>query len=221
MLKQMRHNAKYFYGLFFIVILSFVFWGVGTVDKGQKAGFVAEVGKARITDEDFWRTYEGVQRMYRDIYKEKFDEAMQKKLKQGVLESLVANQVLLAAAEKVGLTVTDQELQDEIRGEQAFMRNGAFDPQVYETRVRQQLRMSTDAYEALKRRDLLSQKMRRLIETSAYIPEDELNKLQGDAQTVKTLRQNIVKEAKDQAVTSYVEGLKKQMVIKVYPERIS
>jgi peptidyl-prolyl cis-trans isomerase D len=44
MLKVMRQHAKYFYVLFFIVILSFLFWGIGTVDKTGRGGVIAEVG---------------------------------------------------------------------------------------------------------------------------------------------------------------------------------
>jgi hypothetical protein len=220
MLKQMRHNAKYFYVLFFFIILSFVFWGVGRVDKGQNAGFVAEVGSDKITDQDFWRTYENMERYYRDIYKDKFDEAMQKKLKANVLDTLVDNQVLLDAAQKQGIVVSDAELDEAIRHEPAFMRNGAFDSQVYENRLRN-MRLTPKTFESVRRRELIVEKMRRMIETVAYIPAEELNKLSGDDQTVKSLRQAMVENAKNQAVKAYVEGLKKQMSIKIYPERIS
>ena len=46
----MRKHARYFYVLFFIVILTFIFWGVGTVDKTGPAEIVAEVGKYKITN---------------------------------------------------------------------------------------------------------------------------------------------------------------------------
>ena len=74
MLKMMRHHAKYFYVLFFIIILSFLFWGVGTVDKTSSGGIVAEVGKQKITQEEYYRAYDNAFKFYRDLYKEKFDE---------------------------------------------------------------------------------------------------------------------------------------------------
>ena len=55
MLKAMRKHARYFYVLFFIVILTFIFWGVGTVDKTGGKEILAEVGKYRITTEDYIR----------------------------------------------------------------------------------------------------------------------------------------------------------------------
>ena len=44
MLQSMRKHAKYFYVLFFVVIISFVFWGVGTQDKEQALNLV-DIGK--------------------------------------------------------------------------------------------------------------------------------------------------------------------------------
>ena len=89
MLKAMRKHAKYFYVLFFIVILSFIFWGVGTVDNTGGVEVVAEVGKYKITTDEYWKTYDRVYRFYREIYKDKFDEEMEKKLKlkENVLDS--------------------------------------------------------------------------------------------------------------------------------------
>jgi len=125
----MRQNAKYFYVLFFIVILSFIFWGVGRVGDSGKGGVVAEVGQYKITAEDYWRTYDRTFKFYRDLYKEKFDEDMQNKLnlKEAVLNSLIDSRVMLIAAKQNGITVSDEELNDAIRNEPAFMQNGAFD----------------------------------------------------------------------------------------------
>ena len=223
MLKAMRHHAKYFYVLFFIVILSFIFWGVGTVDKSDGSRVVAEVGKYKITGEEYWRTYDRMFNFYRDMYKEKFDEEMQKKLnlKEGVLNSLVDNRVLLIAAKEGGITVSDEELNEAIKNEQAFMKDGSFDSAIYQNRLRL-MRLTPEAYEAAKRQDLILTKMRRLIELSTAIPADELAKISGpDEQTTKALQDAMVQNARATALRAYVEGVKKGMKIKLYPDRIA
>lgn len=223
MLKVMRHHAKYFYVLFFIVILSFIFWGVGTVDKSDGSRVVAEVGKYKITGEEYWRTYDRVFNFYRDMYKEKFDQEMQKKLnlKEGVLNSLVDNRVLLIAAKEGGITVSDEELNEAIKNEQAFMKDGSFDSAIYQNRLRL-MRLTPEAYEAAKRQDLILTKMRRLIELSTAIPADELAKISGpDEQTTKALQDAMVQNARATALRAYVEGVKKGMKIKLYPDRIA
>jgi peptidyl-prolyl cis-trans isomerase D len=219
----MRHHAKYFYVLFFIVILSFIFWGVGTVDKSDGSRVVAEVGKYKITGEEYWRTYDRMFNFYRDMYKEKFDQEMQKKLnlKEGVLNSLVDNRVLLIAAKEGGITVSDEELNEAIKNEQAFMKDGSFDSAIYQNRLRL-MRLTPEAYEAAKRQDLILTKMRRLIELSTAIPADELAKISGpDEQTTKALQDAMVQNARATALRAYVEGVKKGMKIKLYPDRIA
>jgi peptidyl-prolyl cis-trans isomerase D len=72
----MRKHAKYFYVLFFIVILSFIFWGVGTVDK---QGCVLGGGR-KLQDNRrwLWKTYDRIYRFYREIYKDKLDKEAEK-----------------------------------------------------------------------------------------------------------------------------------------------
>jgi len=224
MLKAMRHHAKYFYVLFFIVILSFIFWGVGTVDKSDRGNIVAEVGKYKITGEEYYRTYDRMFNFYRDMYKEKFDEEMQKKLKlkEGVLNSLVDNRVLLVAAKENDITVTDDELNEAIKNEPVFMKNGSFDSEVYQNRLRL-MRLTPETYENAKREELILTKMRRLVELSAAVPTgDELAKISAsDDQSTKELQDAVVGNAKAAALRAYIEGMKKGMKIKVYTDRIS
>jgi hypothetical protein len=219
----MRQHAKYFYVLFFIVILSFVFWGVGTVDKSGDTNIVAEVGSYKIPAEEYWRSYDRIFKFYREIYKDKFDEEMQKKLnlKEGVLNSLIENRVLLIAAKDNGIAVSDAELNEAIKNEPAFMKDGVFDNEIYQNRLRLN-RLTPEAYEAAKREDLAVEKMKRMIELSALAPPVESAKVPAqDDQTAKALREAMINSARANAVRAYVEGLKKGMKIKIFSERLS
>jgi parvulin-like peptidyl-prolyl isomerase len=222
MLKAMRQNAKYFYVLFFIVILSFVFWGVGTVDKSDQRDIVAEVGHFKITAQDYWQTYDRVFKMYREVYKDKFDEAMQErlKLKESVLHSLVENKVLLTVAERNGITVSDAELNEAIKHEPAFMQNGVFDTRVYQNRLRLS-RLTPEAYETSKKEELIVDKMRHLIELSVSVPADLPVPGAADEKTAEALREAAIRNAKLTAVKAYVNGVEKEMKIKIYEDRIS
>ncbi|MBI5102368.1 MAG: SurA N-terminal domain-containing protein [Nitrospirae bacterium] len=222
MLKTMRHHAKYFYVLFFIVILSFIFWGVGTVDKTVPGDVVAEVDQYKISAEEYWRTYDRAFGFYKEIYKEKFDEEMQKKLnlKESILNTLIEGKVLLVAAKKYGITVGDDELNEAIRNESVFHKNGSFDGEVYLNRLRLN-RLSPEAYESAKRQELIVSKVRRMIELSVAVPPGILSNIQGDDKTVKSITDSIVGSEKEKLVKSYVEGLKKGMKIKVYRDLLS
>lgn len=224
MLKVLRTHAKYFYFLFFIVILSFIFWGVGTVDQTGVAEIAAEVGKYKITAEEYWKTYENVLHFYREIYKDKFDEEMEKKMKlrERVLDSMINDRVLLIAAKDAGIRISDDELHEAITQEPAFMRNGVFDNNVYLNRLRLN-RITVEAYESLKRQELTLSKIRRLIELSVDITDisADLKDVSGDERTANMLRQVMLNDRKEKAIKSYVDGLKKQIKIKVNTQIIS
>jgi hypothetical protein len=224
MLKIMRKHAKYFYVLFFIVILSFIFWGVGTVDKTGGAEIVAEVGKYKITANDYWRTYDRVSSFYREIYKDKFDEEIEKKmdLKKNVLDSMINERVLLIAAKEEGISVSDEELQESIIREPAFMKNGAFDKDVYINRLRL-IRITPEAYENSKRQELTLKKMRRLIELSVDVTDINLSlgQVSGDEKVAKMISESMLNDRKEKVVKSYIEGLKKQVKIKINKQLIA
>lgn len=221
MLKAMRKHAKFFYILFFIVILSFIFWGVGSVDKSTAVP-VAEVEKEKISLEEYWTAYDRVRNYYRENLKEKFTEEMEKQLnlKQKVLDSLVDERVLLIAAKKAGITVTDEELQDTIVNDPVFTRQGGFNKDVY-LRTLQLNRMTPELFESMRRKELILTKMRRLIGESVDVTDVEMKQISGNEQEINTLRQTILFDMRDKAIRSYVDGIKKQMRIKINQQLIS
>ena len=214
MLKAMRKHAKFFYVLFFIVILSFVFWGVGTVDKSTNVT-IAEIDKEKISVEDYWKAYDRAREFYRQLFKEKFDETTEKQLnlKQKVLDSLIDERVLLLAAKKEGIKVTDEELQDSVVNDPAFMRDGRFNNEIY-LRTLQLNRLTPEFFESMKRRELTLAKMRRLIGEGVDVPDAEAQ-TSGTDQAANAARQAMIMEMRDRATRSYIEGMKKQMKIVV------
>ena len=216
MLKAMRHHAKYLYFLFFIVILSFLFWGVGTVDQSSNAQVVAEVGKHKISAQDYRRVYDNYYKFYRDLYKDKFDEEMQNKLnlKDKSIETLIGQTILLIAAEENGIKVSDSELKEAILNEPVFTKNGVFDNEIYQNTLRLS-RLTTGVYESNKREELIIQKMSRLIQTAAITPDAGFDNISADEQTKKMIRDAMTKDAKEQVVRSYIEGMKKKLKVKI------
>jgi len=221
MLRAMRKHAKYFYVLFFIVILSFIFWGVGTVDKSTGVP-VAEVGKERVTVEEYWTSYDRAREFYRTLSQGNFTEEMEKKLnlKQRVLDSLIDDLVLMIEAKKAGIQVSDAELAESIVNDPAFVRDGKFNKDVY-VRTLQLNRMTPELFESFKRRELTLTRMRKLIGESVDVMASDVPQASGNEQVVASLRQTALLDMRDRAVKSYVEGLKKQIKIKVNQQLIS
>jgi len=204
------------YFLFFIVILSFIFWGVGTNDQSSNAQIVAEVGKHKISVQDYGRVYDNYYKFYRDLYKDKFDEEMQNKLnlKNKSIETLIGQAILLLAAEQNGVTVSDSELKEAILNEPAFSKNGVFDSEIYQNTLRLS-RLTTGIYEASKREELIIQKMSRLIQTAAIIPDTGFDNISADEQTKKMIRDAMTKDAEEKVLRSYIEGMKKKLNVKI------
>ncbi len=215
MLQAMRKHAKFFYVLFFIVILSFIFWGVGTVDKSTSVP-VVELGKNKITLEEYWTAYDRAREFYRNITKGNFTEETEKQLnlKQKVLDSLIDEMVLETEARRIGIRVSDGELEEAIVNDPSFTRDGKFSKDIY-LRTLQLNRMTPEYFEFVKRKELTLSKMYRLIEASLDAA-DEGAKDAGQPE----IRQALFSQMRQQAVKSYVEGLKKQMKIKVNQQLI-
>jgi len=221
MLETMRRHARYFYVLFIIVILSFIFWGVGTVDKSA-APSVAEIGKEKITAEEFWRAYDQMRTKLRDAYKGQFDEEMEKKLKlkEFVISNLIAERVIEAAASDIGVTVTDQELQDVITHEPAFMRNGVFNRDIY-FRALQLQRQTPEMFESSLRQQIISERMTQLILASTEVNPLDLKNIPGDEKAANEKVQAIETSNRNAALASYVYGVRQRMNVKINMDLIS
>ena len=214
----MRQHAKYFYVLFVIIILSFVFWGVGGVDQPTTKP-LAIVGKDTISVEQFWRSYDRTVELYRDVYKDDFDpEAMN--LKQGVLQTLIQERLLIAAAHEVGINVTDKELEAAIINDPAFERNGAFSKEIY-LRTLQANRLTVSYFESLRRDEITQKRMRQLIGETVKLSPSELRNISGTEEVAGALKEALLQNKRSAAVRSYVRGLMRRFPVKVNSELIA
>ncbi|HHN64013.1 MAG TPA: hypothetical protein ENK09_01455 [Nitrospirae bacterium] len=221
MLFFMRKHAKFFYVFFFLVIISFVFFYVGPIDKNQNP-VVAVVGKENIHLNEYWTAYDNLTEFYKDIYKDQFNDKLQKKLniKEKALERLIEDRLLFIRARELGLTVTDRELQEAIMHEPAFQRNGRFSRDIY-IRTLQLNRLNPAYYEDMKRRELLVRKLRLLVEEPVTVSEEELGELKGqNPDLVKALRDAMLRDKRARVFQSYIDSLKKEYGVVVHRELI-
>jgi peptidyl-prolyl cis-trans isomerase D len=217
----MRKHARYFYVLFFIVIITFIFWGVGTKDKSTTET-VVEIGKEKITVEEFWRAYERTRDTYRELYKDQpFDEIEKKlNLKQMVLNGLLEERVLLISARELGLTASDEDLQQTIINDPRFRRDGVFKKDIY-LRTLTMNRLTPDMYEGMLRDQLAVDRMRRLIISSVDINEIDLAGTQVDPTKAVMIKQMALYNKRNAALRSFVEGAKARMNFKINKDIIS
>jgi parvulin-like peptidyl-prolyl isomerase len=133
MLRFMRKYATGWLvkGVFGVIIIVFIFWGVGSFRGGEKV--VAEVGSHKIFYEEYQEAYKNIFNTYRFMYKDKLDENLLKdlKIKEKVMDEIINKHLLLLKAKDMGIKVSDVEFNEYIRNMNAFKRDGKFSQKLY------------------------------------------------------------------------------------------
>ena len=165
--------------IFGVIALVFVFWGVGG-NPGDTTPLdaVATVDDQQISARQFQRAYENVRASYQNMYKDQWSADLEKSLnlKQQTLQQLIDMQLMNAEAQRIGLTVSDDEIRDSITGLPAFQAYGSFSPERYR-RVLRSFRMTPREFEDDQRTQLLTQKLRDFILSTVSVSDDEARSL--------------------------------------------
>lgn len=175
MLDVIRANAQSWgvKAAFGIIILVFVFWGIGSLKEGPSSVIVA-VNKKPILYRDFARSYEreveGLRSRFPGISSE---ELKQFGLKRQVLQQMVAETLLEQEAARIGMTISPAELRRSIDAIPAFRNaQGSFDAEQYR-KVLQSQQTTPGRFEDGIRRDMLLQKLRDRISSAAIVTDTE------------------------------------------------
>ena len=183
MLKVFRDNLKYLSWVLWLVIVVFVLFVFvdfgATVPTGSTipTDAAASVGDIDVTYGEFERSYRQAEDTYRQIYGDQFNRelAQQMGLPLQVLDSLVADKILLQEADRMGLRVTDEEVRQAILEFPAFQApTGGF---VGEERYRQTLRSSgytVDSFEQMIRTQLLGQMVRDVLSANLFVSDEDV-----------------------------------------------
>jgi len=146
---------------FAAIIIVFVFWGVGPDGMKKTSDMaVAEVNGETISGQEYVAMYKRQVDYYKSILKEQFNDEMAKtlQLKEKALDVLINKRLVLKDAADRGMTVTEAELQDYIKGINAFKKDGAFDIETYR-RVLDANRLTPAEFEQNVRGDMLYSKI--------------------------------------------------------------
>ncbi|HTZ18044.1 MAG TPA: SurA N-terminal domain-containing protein [Dissulfurispiraceae bacterium] len=221
MLKSMRKHAKYFYVLFFVVIISFIFWGVGTKDK-ENIQMVAEIGKEKISVKDYWMAYERARDSYHEMYKDQPVEEIEKKLnlKQMVLNGLIDERVLLIAARELGLSPSDEDLQQAIINDPRFKRDGVFRKDIY-VKTLALNRLTPEMYEGMLSNQLAEDRVRKLVISSVDVTNVDLAGAKVDESKEAMLKQMVLYSKRNAALKSFIDGMKAKLNPKINMEVLS
>ncbi len=165
---------------FAIIILSFVI-GYAMLSApggpgGETPAAEAVVVNGRsIAYEDFQSAYSNLYQIYQNIYQDQFTPALEKQLKlaEKSINSLIDQALMQDEAERLQLAVSRQELIDAIAKVETFQENGVFNKGRY-LQVLAYQRMNSDEYEALKRNELLLDKVQENFKATVAVTDADV-----------------------------------------------
>ncbi|MBT5834725.1 MAG: hypothetical protein HOH83_07995 [Deltaproteobacteria bacterium] len=176
MIQELREysNNLFFKLLMGVIAITFVLsFGVGGF-FGDRKEVVAKVNDQEILLKEYREAYENRMRTFQEQFGENAEKfAEQLNLRQQVFNQLIDRHLLLTDAAELNLLATDLELQDFIRRQAYFQKNGQFDYDTYET-VLSQNRIVRHEYEGSLRTDLLLSKKQQLLGTGLVISSREV-----------------------------------------------
>ena len=145
MLDRMRRHRDWLKWSLGLVCVAFVLFYIpdflrGTGADAAAGDTIAKVEGREITAGDFRRTYQAQLQAYRSAYGASMSDQLLKQLgvEQQILQQMVDERAALAEAERLGISVSDEEVRQRIFATPAFQENGAF---IGDARYQQLLRM--------------------------------------------------------------------------------
>ena len=176
LLSLMRKHAKSWLIKFLIGIIAVVFIFYFGYSFSSKMGVkIAYVNGEPISGLEYQKAYrnllEALQKEYKSVWSDNLIKVFD--LKNKALETLVNQKLISQEARRIGLDVTEKEIQDEIMAYPAFQFKGRFD----ETRYRSLLqhnRMKPEDFEASISQELLQGKLKQFLMTFLPVTDQEV-----------------------------------------------
>ncbi|MGJ8682431.1 SurA N-terminal domain-containing protein [Paraglaciecola sp.] len=144
MLEKIREGSQgvWAMGILGLVILSFMFAGVGSYINSSGAAVAANVNGEEITLEELEKAYQDDRARMEQQYGDAFatlasDAAYLQNFRQGILDRLIAEKLMDQAAADLGLRVSDEQVKKAIVNMREFQIDGKFNNERYLTLLRQ------------------------------------------------------------------------------------
>ena len=175
LLSLMRKHAKSWLIKFLIGIIALVFifyFGYSASSReGRKVAFVnGEMISGLEYDKAYRSMLEALQREYKSVWSDGLVKAFN--IKNRALDKLITQKLVSQEAKRIGLEVTEKEIQNEIMANPAFQFKGRFDESRYRSLLTNN-RMKPEDFEAEFAQDLLQKKVGQLLMTFLPVTDQE------------------------------------------------
>ncbi|OGW52826.1 MAG: hypothetical protein A2Z60_00905 [Nitrospirae bacterium RIFCSPLOWO2_02_42_7] len=215
-----------------VIALTFVitmgWWGIQR--PGQNV--VITVNKHEIEVQEYRRSYNQAIDYYRELYKDQFNAEMIEKMKvrDKVMEDLVARELWIEKAGELGIRVSDEELRDSIIKMKIFHKDGVFNRTLYD-RLLASNRLTTQGFEGSQRKEIIIEKAKRIIKDSVSVSDEEVNdtfplnitgskevSVQRPIEEMQRLKKFLQFQKQEKAVNAYAAAMRGQAKINVNKE---
>ena len=176
MLRVLREHASSWMlkAILILVAVTFISWGGYSLVREKKVTYVAKVNGTTIEWREYNDAFQNAMKQYREALGPSFSEKMieELRLRDKVLDDLIAKILILQEAKRLGISVSDEELRGVIESVPAFQTNGQFDKRNYERFLRLS-RMAPEEFEQAQRETLLLSRTVGLIRMNGGKVSDE------------------------------------------------
>jgi peptidyl-prolyl cis-trans isomerase D len=223
-----KHMNWIMWSIVVLITVTFLFFGIYPSNVGGRS--VARVGGDVITVDEYNTVYRTMYDNYKQLMKDQFNESFIKQLRSQALQELVVQKLLVQEAGRIGLRISDEELQAAIMRTPSFSNNGRFDKKIYE-RILEQINMKPAAFEANQRDFLLRQKLEQLVKDSVVVTDAELaasyqqknpKAKPGEFEKNReTFKETLLAEKQRDSITAYLRGIQSRTTIKIDDKAIA
>ncbi len=223
-----KHMNVIMWIILVVLIVSFLFFGLFAPAGGSRAAAV--VNGDVVTVMELNRTYRNLSDTYRRIFKDQFTDKMAKNLRMQALRDLVQDRLLVQEAKRVGMRVSDREVQAAIMATPAFQIRGRFSKEQYD-RYLDYVNEKPRAFEESQRDAMLRRKLENVIEQGVDVTNAELKAAYrkrhpkakaGDfAKNLETFRQSYLAEKQQDALEAAVEKLFKEGKVTIHEGEVA
>ena len=176
LLGLMRKHAKSWLIKFVIAIIAIVFiFYFGYSFSSKEGVIIAFVNGEPISGVQYQKTYrsmlEALQKEYKAVWSDNLIKVFD--LKNKAINNLINQRLLSMEAKRIGLDVTEEEIQDEIISYPAFQFKGRFDENRYRLLL-QRNHMKPEDFEADIAQDMLQKKLMQFLTTFIPVTDQEI-----------------------------------------------
>ncbi len=176
LLDYMRKNMKRFLiGIIVLIVPAFVLWGTVPSLGEKRTRTLIKVGGEKVTLEQFSNYYQNLREITRmrlgTNYTPELEELLN--LRQQTMDSMIRDILLAQEADRLGIVVSDEEVQDSLKRNPGFYTDGKFDPAKWNELLNNP-RVNWAVLVEEERERLRNQKFVEMVASAARVTEEEV-----------------------------------------------